>query len=1392
MTKRSNVAKDDPILVDGLSILPDGMNSGLAPQLLQPTQTSFSTNATHRGGFIKNRPGFRKVTLTFDGGLVDKQNFETGLWQGGAFFKSEYGTESLVCAISGMLYEIVPDSDISNNSATVFNISIPGDTNAPGNAIAWLWQSERWMIINDGESLPIFYDGKVARRSQGPSVILGTTAVDWVAPAIGASVLITLAADYPGPYNSTIFIDGAFYQINSSTSGYAITLKNLGAPAGTVTSGTLIQIPSNLLSVVSGGSSGNSSATVGQPATSFLNVPGNCPAKFVFLALGNLKAIVDKFVTITTSTGGSVSGKVTRRQVPDPLRGQVNDPTNSLVLCGAFQAGVVLPINAPIFSGYTGTFSIAGTVSTDFAIPAIGASTSVFITTPYNGVLPQQVVINGFLYEITATNNTPATSNIVSATNINDTAGTAHGPATPSTPGILSTIAELPVGRMGAYGMGRNWMCLADGRSFIASDIVGGPSGSPSVNNRDSVLRITENDFLNGGGVFVVPGNVGDIQSMVFTANLDVSLGQGPLQVGTSTTIFSCQAPVDRTTWQTISNPILTESLKGKGPLGQYGTILVNSDTLFRASDGIGSLILARRDFTSWGNVPISREMQRVIDVDNITLLGNATAVQFDNRLLMGCLPFRGNLGVYHQGIIALNFDPVSSLRGKAASIYDGLWTGLQAFQIIAGKFAGDERAFSFCFESLTNKIILSELAQSGEDEFDNSTNPITWSFESASLFKNVKKGPFDPIELADGEIYLSDIQGVVTVQSWYRPNYSQCWIPWHQFTICGTPNTPKQFRNRLGLGQPTANNCEPTNNRPYRIGETFQVRFQITGACRFDGAIFKAARLPETYWAKAQCDTLCDITDSIPCEPCKEQGPCETFDLVFYNLNGNKVYSNDAMIFQVLCPDGTEQSVVIPAGVINYAFPFPPDFEGEYPPIVLGCAAGGNIVRQVPTGATQEEIDAIVNGMISQCAQAMAEANVVCFDSTQFSNEEVFFLHDCGADDLTYSGTLPTWITLDVPNSQLVGAAGTFNSNSQASANLIAQNAIDNFGNSSLTSGDLFCSAACTTLPSAFTDNALASVGDGAFATGNNLLMLIIDPGAAPTFNTYDVTGAGFVLNSTTGGGAGAGGWSVGYIEYSGNKKWIGFSGQRQLFKRATYDPLATETDTAVLTTDTGVQLSVACNNTTGIAYGNTRFDLCRFDVAAGTTSLDSTGGGIVYFGQMAVDETNNYLLVSARTTPGGLCYVSVRNGTTLAEVTQVAMPTSSARPCGIVFRPDTGKMYVAANDGGGDGGDVVYVFNNYVLSSTIRLLSANWASLALIFTNNAVYNTTAKQACFSVSKTGPTVGGIQCVCTNSDAYVGFIDTTAVARTPNVTYDDLNNQVIGSGFGRVQGFQSP
>src|SRR5678815_1631917 len=424
---------------------------------------------------------------------------------------------------------------------------------------------------------------------------------------------------------------------------------------------------------------------------------------------------------------------------------------------------------------------------------------------------------------------------------------------------------ELPPGRMAAYGLGRNWLCLVDGKQFVASDLVGGSSGTLANNFRDAVLNVTENNYLLGGGYFTIPGSYGEIRAFCFAETIDSSLGQGALQVFTDRNIFSCNAPVDRLTWQDLTNPILTESAKGGGGLSQWSTVNVNSDIMSRARDGIRSLTLTRREFNTWGNVPISREVQPQLDRDSDDLLRFTSAVVFDNRGLMlteGVLNTeRGN---YFKRIIPLNYDPNSSLRGKEPSIYDALfWQGLNIFKIVRGTFNNNERCFLFTLNNTTAKIELWELLPSATTEiYDAVDSRIVWSFEAFLDFGQKNPAVRDRLRLDEAEIYIDELRGIVDFQAYWAPDSWPCWIPWHSWQECEdntiATETQPGFRPNMGLGEPDPTPCDPTNNRPLREGYTFRFKLVVTGHCRFMGGKFGAVTVPQPEWAKPSCNQIC------------------------------------------------------------------------------------------------------------------------------------------------------------------------------------------------------------------------------------------------------------------------------------------------------------------------------------------------------------------------------------------------------------------------------------------------------------------------------------------------------------------------------------------------------
>ena len=475
-------------------------------------------------------------------------------------------------------------------------------------------------------------------------------------------------------------------------------------------------------------------------------------------------------------------------------------------------------------------------------------------------------------------------------------------------PSTIMSVPELFAGRMGCYGMGRNWFSSVDGKQYFAGDIVGGGSGTSAYNYRDAVLKMTENNFLANGGAFNLPGTGDVITAMIFPPVLDTSLGVGSLQIFTAFSVFANNAPADRTTWANLTWPIQTESLKDQGAVAQDSTVIVNSDAFFRSDFNYCSLVLARRQFqlNQWGNKPVADEMQRVLQMDNQSLLPYGSGVSFDNRLLMACGPIQAGTGVYHPGLISLNFDPLSSLRVSDPAIWEGVFEGVNILKIVTGRVNGLRRCFAFTLNQITSQLELYELlaesvAIQNNNTSDNDATPIGWMFETAAMFNSDVHQLTELLELRDGEIYLSDLAGTARVQVYYRPDFYECWTLWNSFTVCSTEmGSSPSYRMRVGLGEPDVRPVEVGNNRPLRQGYFFQFRFVITGYCTINGFRASATTVAQPVFAPVGATPVCDTVE------------CETVpDLQIYSLQSppwqppsagpnEKAFSNQAVTFSI------------------------------------------------------------------------------------------------------------------------------------------------------------------------------------------------------------------------------------------------------------------------------------------------------------------------------------------------------------------------------------------------------------------------------------------------------------------------------------------------------------
>jgi hypothetical protein len=431
------------------------------------------------------------------------------------------------------------------------------------------------------------------------------------------------------------------------------------------------------------------------------------------------------------------------------------------------------------------------------------------------------------------------------------------------------TLGQITAGKMMAYVLGRIIKVNTDGKTFSIGDIVYGSSGTSGQQFRDAVLYTKENTYLAGGGFFTVPGGFGDITFIKPVAVLDAALGQGPAQVATNEVLFALNLPTDRATWQVIENPVLSVSQLTNGGKSQASAVNVNGDLLYRSKDGIRSFVLGTREFVQqWANTPVSREMNRILPQDSQSLLRYASGVVFDNRLLMTTSPTHSTRGTYHRGLVALDFDILSSMRDKAPAAYDGLWAGVNTLQILKGDVEEVERCFEFVMTG-NGQIQLWEMSR---DEIrDNHNIAIRWAIETADFFrKGQGYHEFDDKKLLNGELYVTDVRGRVDFNVFFKPDQHPCWIPWHSWYVCQKETecvtdesncvTNKVFKptykSSMPFGFPTSD-CDENTGSPYQIGKSFQVRVEVMGYCKIRGMRLMGILVPQRAFGAPICNTI-------------------------------------------------------------------------------------------------------------------------------------------------------------------------------------------------------------------------------------------------------------------------------------------------------------------------------------------------------------------------------------------------------------------------------------------------------------------------------------------------------------------------------------------------------
>ena len=251
----------------------------------------------------------------------------------------------------------------------------------------------------------------------------------------------------------------------------------------------------------------------------------------------------------------------------------------------------------------------------------------------------------------------------------------------------------------------------------------------------------------------------------------------------------------------------------------------------------------------------LSREVNKWVSKDTPWLRQFASTMFFDNYLISTVAPETKRtdsqgLNRYHRGLVVLDLDQSSSPAPDAQISFrwNGIWSGVRPTQCIAAQIENDKRGFIWSFDQ-DNKNRIYEVTTSQQDDYGpNGTTRIQSFFVSGryDFNRSGATNKFQRKKLTGGEIWMSEIPGLVDSQVEYRSDSNPCWSELKIPTTYGCdPCSPKvegcvplsggNRYKRYKFTTPNPNECNDLAGIPSVEGSEFQLKVNLEGVATVD-----------------------------------------------------------------------------------------------------------------------------------------------------------------------------------------------------------------------------------------------------------------------------------------------------------------------------------------------------------------------------------------------------------------------------------------------------------------------------------------------------------------------------------------------------------------------------
>jgi hypothetical protein len=393
----------------------------------------------------------------------------------------------------------------------------------------------------------------------------------------------------------------------------------------------------------------------------------------------------------------------------------------------------------------------------------------------------------------------------------------------------------------------------------------GGQATKFNAGSSKDALNFSETTFINEGGNFVIPLEMGSVKTLEFLPIQDISTGQGDLIVFGERGAASFAVSAPRTQWKETPGfqRVLFSNI---GSLAET-TCTINGDIFFRSREGNGirSYRNARAEFSSFGQTPISAEMDPIFDKEDLSKLSRVSMIYFDDRLLVTCKPATVDGKLIYRGIAAMDFRPVSTNSGKGYAIYDGVWGGLQVVTLLTGVFNDTPRAFALCYHDGTDHQLW-EITKNEIQDKNSYTGNEYRLIRSLVLTRAYDfRSPYAEKKLIHGDLWFSEVGGwnqenkKFTADLKFRPDNNPNWTNWDDWELCFSETTSGALRGyapQLRAVVPEATTNDFTD-RTIGRGYDFKLRVEWRGRAKLEKLLVHSLQLVEPVGAGAQSDTV-------------------------------------------------------------------------------------------------------------------------------------------------------------------------------------------------------------------------------------------------------------------------------------------------------------------------------------------------------------------------------------------------------------------------------------------------------------------------------------------------------------------------------------------------------